>query len=392
MLKKAIILGAGPAGLAVADDLLRRTDIQPILLEPSFGPDELPEVNADPFLEYLIGLKPDVRKSFGWIRRIRIFFSRLWARLFLRRVHSLEDVIVNRFGWQLYLHFFKHYAEKVWGVPCNAILDGWEMPVTSGSPAGATSGAGDDPAAIALSVEQRGGKILHHQNIYAIYAVPHEICSVHVIDALTGELSLYTADYFFSTIPIRDLIRVVQAPVPEEVRNIVDHLLYRDVIRIDIELSQIAIPDQKRAKYPVLEAINDHLYVLGQELKVSRVTLDCKEGFENARGSVRVVMEYCCTKSDGFWAQPDKTIRSLAIDELEQMGLATTNDVVGVRLRRVEKAIPVYSGSYARIGTVKNYTGSFFNLFLVGHSDIYRGTTGRPGAVTLMDGPRRGFQ
>ena len=391
MLKKAIILGAGPAGLAVADDLLRRTDIQPILLEPAFGPDDLPETNADPFLEYLTGLQPDVRKNFGWFQRIRIFFSRLWARLFPRKEHSLEDVIVNRFGWQLYLHFFKHFAEKVWGVPCNAILAGWEGQVGSGAGSSAeVSDSGADPATIALRVEERGGKILHHQNIYAIYAVPHEICSVHVIDARTGELSLYTADYFFSTIPIRDLIRVVQAPVPEEVRNIADHLLYRDVIRIDVELSQIAIPDRQRGRYPVMEAINDHLYVLGQELKVSRVTLcgDCTPAPDSTRGSVRVIMEYCCTRSDGFWTQPDTTIRSLAVDELEQMGLATTNDVVGVRLRRVEKAIPVYSGSYARIGTVKNYTGSFFNLFLVGRDDVQGRSAARPGVVTLMDGPR----
>src|ERR1700749_3549024 len=33
--KKAIIIGAGPAGLTAALELLRRTDIQPILLEAS---------------------------------------------------------------------------------------------------------------------------------------------------------------------------------------------------------------------------------------------------------------------------------------------------------------------------------------------------------------------
>ena len=31
---------------------------------------------------------------------------------------SLEDFLINRFGKQLYLTFFKSYTEKVWGVPC----------------------------------------------------------------------------------------------------------------------------------------------------------------------------------------------------------------------------------------------------------------------------------
>src|ERR1700754_2583085 len=35
MSKKAIIIGAGPAGLTAAYELLKRTDIQPVLLEKS---------------------------------------------------------------------------------------------------------------------------------------------------------------------------------------------------------------------------------------------------------------------------------------------------------------------------------------------------------------------
>jgi len=35
--KQAIIIGAGPAGLTLALELLRRTDIQPVILEPVSG-------------------------------------------------------------------------------------------------------------------------------------------------------------------------------------------------------------------------------------------------------------------------------------------------------------------------------------------------------------------
>ena len=42
-----------------------------------------------------------------------------------REEHSLEDFIINRFGKQLYLTFFKSYTEKVWGVPCHEISAEW---------------------------------------------------------------------------------------------------------------------------------------------------------------------------------------------------------------------------------------------------------------------------
>jgi hypothetical protein len=41
------------------------------------------------------------------------------------RRETLEDFIINRFGKQLYLTFFKSYTEKVWGVPCNEISAEW---------------------------------------------------------------------------------------------------------------------------------------------------------------------------------------------------------------------------------------------------------------------------
>jgi len=38
---------------------------------------------------------------------------------------SLEQFLINRFGRELYLLFFKSYTEKVWGVPCDQISAEW---------------------------------------------------------------------------------------------------------------------------------------------------------------------------------------------------------------------------------------------------------------------------
>ncbi len=78
------------------------------------------------FFDYPIKLTADTLRKLGLIRTVKIGFSYLLARLFPRKVEkSLEDFLINRFGRQLYLTFFKSYTEKVWGVPCEAISAEW---------------------------------------------------------------------------------------------------------------------------------------------------------------------------------------------------------------------------------------------------------------------------
>ena len=52
--------------------------------------------------------------------------SYIASRLHQRKPEkSLEDFLINRFGRELYLTFFKSYTEKVWGVPCDQISAEW---------------------------------------------------------------------------------------------------------------------------------------------------------------------------------------------------------------------------------------------------------------------------
>jgi protoporphyrinogen oxidase len=181
MKKQAIIIGAGPAGLTAAYELLTRSDIKPIVLE-RFGymggisrtvrykgnrmdigghrffsksdrvmnwwlaqlPQEEPgqsEREDDvmlvrgrksriyflrKFFEYPIQLSAATVANLGAWRTLRIGFSYLKAMAFpIRKVENLEQFFINRFGRELYLTFFKSYTEKVWGVPCDKISAEW---------------------------------------------------------------------------------------------------------------------------------------------------------------------------------------------------------------------------------------------------------------------------
>ena len=38
---------------------------------------------------------------------------------------SFEDWVINRFGGRLYMHFFRSYTEKVWGIDPKLIRADW---------------------------------------------------------------------------------------------------------------------------------------------------------------------------------------------------------------------------------------------------------------------------
>jgi len=185
--KTAIIIGAGPAGLTAAEQLLAHTEIKPIVIEADtyvggisktvqhkgnrmdFGGhrffsksdkvmqwwmDKMPPQFSDEgkeirnpkthnkvmllrnrlsriyhrrkFFNYPISLTWNTIRSLGFFRSLALGLSYFKARLFpIKKENNLEDFFINRFGKKLYLTFFKDYTEKVWGVPCTEISPEW---------------------------------------------------------------------------------------------------------------------------------------------------------------------------------------------------------------------------------------------------------------------------
>ncbi|MDR3762545.1 MAG: NAD(P)/FAD-dependent oxidoreductase [Acidobacteriota bacterium] len=181
MTQTAIIIGAGPAGLTAAYELLSRTNIKPIVLERfdymggisrtveykgnrmdigghrffsksdrvmNWWLEQLPQEAPGQaereddvmlvrhrksriyflrkFFEYPVQLSAATLRNLGPWRTCKIGVSYLKAMAFpIRKVENLEQFFINRFGRELYATFFKSYTEKVWGVPCNKISAEW---------------------------------------------------------------------------------------------------------------------------------------------------------------------------------------------------------------------------------------------------------------------------
>ena len=78
------------------------------------------------FFDYPITLTANTLKNLGVIRMARVGTSYMISRVHqIKPEKSLEDFLINRFGRELYLTFFKSYTEKVWGTPCHEISAEW---------------------------------------------------------------------------------------------------------------------------------------------------------------------------------------------------------------------------------------------------------------------------
>ena len=173
------------------------------------------------FFAYPIQLTIDTLKTLGFVRTIKIMISFLYIRLFPRKPEkSLEDFIVNKFGKQLYLLFFKDYTEKVWGIEPSQISAEWGAQRIKGvslskAIAGAIKslrkrtkgdigqkgtetslieqflypkhGPGSLWEEIARQVEERGGKVYLHQDVQKIYVNEGKIQSVNTSNSQTGQ-------------------------------------------------------------------------------------------------------------------------------------------------------------------------------------------------------------
>ena len=478
-LRTAVIIGAGPAGLTAAYELLERTDVRPIVLEAT---DQLGGIArtvnykgnridigghrffskvdrvmewwlhmlplqrlADPkqqtityhhrstsvaggegpdpdqadrvmllrerrsriyfnrrFFDYPISLSPDTLKKLGIFRSARIGFSYIRSALFpIKPERNLEEFFINRFGRELYRTFFKDYTEKVWGVPCQDISAEWGAQRIKGlsitkaiahfvkklfAPKRDIAQKGTETSLIeqflypkfgpgqmwdvtAREVRERGGEILMRHVVTRFHTDGNRVTGVRVKRLDDGSEFDIDADFVFSSMPVRSLIRGMNAAVPDEVREVAEGLVYRDFITVGVLLKRLAVTD------PDGSPIKDNwIYIQEPDVLVGRLQI-----FNNwspymvaDRSTTWVGLEYFCYATDPMWTWTDEEMSRVAVEELVKMGLANASDVLDTVVIRMPKTYPAYFGSYDRFEVIRRWVDGFENLFLVGRNGMHR--------------------
>ncbi|GAA0536619.1 hypothetical protein GCM10009415_18040 [Chitinophaga japonensis] len=378
------------------------------------------------FFTYPIQLSLDTLAKLGLWTTIAIIFSYLKAQLLPRKPEkNLEDFMVNRFGQVLYKLFFKDYTEKVWGLPCNKISAEWGAQRIKGVSISKaiqhavqaamkrkekqnsndisqkdteTSlieqflypkfGPGQLWEEVARQVEEMGGRILMHHDVKRIYTNDDnsQVTAIAAINNITGETSYLEGDYFFSTMPVQELVGGLDGAVPDDVREIASGLQYRDFITAGILLKKLSFQDKKTGEWKPLQLKDTWIYIQEKDVKVGRLQLfnNWSPFMVKDPDTAWVGMEFFCNTTDDFWKKTDEDIKQLAIRELEKIGLASAANVLDTTVLRVEKTYPAYFGTYERFDVVREYIDKFENLFLVGRNGMHKYNNSDHSMLTAM--------
>ncbi len=359
------------------------------------------------FFDYPISLKAATFINLGAVRTVRCGVSYMRSALLPQREEkSLEDFIINRFGKQLYLTFFKSYTEKVWGVPCNEISAEWGaqrikglslkgvilhfLKKTFGRKASGdlaqkkteTSliekflypkfGPGQLWEHAAEMVKKGGGEIHFGIKIDRIHLNGSSVASIEGVNE-AGERVTYAGDYFFSTMPVRDLVRAISATdpaaVPAEVTQVSEGLMYRDFITVGLLASRLAVKEKDGSPLK-----DNWIYIQEPDVTVGRLQVfnNWSPYLVGAADKVWIGLEYFCNETDDLWKLPDDEMGRFAIAEIAKIGILNADDVEDFHVVHVPKTYPAYFGSYDRFDVIRRYLDSIPNLFLVGRNGMHK--------------------
>jgi protoporphyrinogen oxidase len=355
------------------------------------------------FFDYPISLTAATFRGMGLMRTVRCGVSYLRSALLPKRKEkSLEDFIINRFGNQLYLTFFKSYTEKVWGVPCHEISAEWGAQrikglslkgviahyfkkAFGGKQTGDISQKKTETSLIekflypklgpgqlwehaAELVKQGEGEIHLGIQIDRVNLIGNKVVSVEGVNS-KGERATYTGDFFLSTMPVRDLVRAISGPVPAEVTEVSEGLMYRDFITVGLLASKLAVTQKDGSPLK-----DNWIYIQEPDVMVGRLQIfnNWSPWLVSSQDKVWIGLEYFCNEEDPLWKLSDEQMAKFAIEEISKIGILKAEDVEDWHVVHVPKTYPAYFGTYGRFNVIRKYLDGFENLFLVGRNGMHK--------------------
>ena len=300
-----------------------------------------------------------------------------------KQEENLEEWVINRFGGRLYMHFFRSYTEKVWGIPCTEINADWaEQRIKNlslyAAVRNAISGANDTASLIeefqyprlgpgmmwekvADMVATRGGIVDLETRVTAIRRDGLRITEIET-DGPNG-VRIHPSDEVMSTLALTDLIGMIDPPPPQHVLEATAQLRYRDFLIVTLILDDAdPFPD-------------NWIYIHEPEVDVGRI--------QNFRAwSAEMVpnddtscigMEYFSNVGSDLWEMSDEALIEKASGELEALGLSTRKRVIDGAIIRQPKAYPVYDEHYrSAVETISGWLKTLGNFQTVGRNGLHR--------------------
>jgi len=341
------------------------------------------------FFDYPLRIR-NTLKGLGLVESFLMGLSYIRARLFPEREEkTFEQWVSNRFGRRLFGTFFKSYTEKVWGMSCSEISADWArqriknldfMAAARNALVGAKThgnkvvtslidqfhyprlGSGMMWERLQAKLAEKHIETRLNQQVIRIHHTGGRVTAVTARDG-QGRETRVDGEHFIASMPLRDLIRAMDPPPPQDVGNAANSLRYRDFLTVMLVVD-------------APEVFQDNwVYVHSPEVKVGRI-----QNFKNWSpemvpdpSKTSLGLEYFAQEGDELWTMSDDDLIDLARSECVRLGFATAGNVMDGAVVRMPKAYPVYDSKHGEsVEAIRNWIGTLKNLHPVGRNGQHR--------------------
>ena len=423
-----VIIGAGPAGLTAAYEMVKK-GIRPLVLERS----DL--VGGIARTECYKGYRFDIggHRFFTKVPEVERFWNEVLGKEFIRvprmsRIHyqgrffsypleawnavsnlglyestrmvlsylkwrvrphraeeTFEEWVMNRFGGRLYAQFFKTYTEKVWGIPCTQIRSDWAAQRIKGLSL---------KAAVMDALFRKGGagaKTLIKEFDYPALGPGQMWERVHDLVIEQGGEVLMKTDVVGLTLD-GDRVASIRVQTAGEAERVIVADQYINTMALDELVGRTDSPPPEVVEAAQGLAYRDFLivglimnkikafpdnwiYIHTPGVRVGRIQNfgNWSQAMLADPNKTSLGMEYFCNRGDDLWRMKDADLIQMAAAELEELELGRAEDVEDGLVIRQEKAYPVYDGDYRRhLETIRAWVNRLENFQTVGRNGMHR--------------------
>jgi protoporphyrinogen oxidase len=299
------------------------------------------------------------------------------------RIVSLEDWVVSNFGRTMFNLYFKEYSEKVWGLKCDRISEEWVATRIKGlslTVAVREALFKSKSRNVATLIERflypelgigrisdRFKEEIEKSNpLYtgcSAVQVNHDgrrILSVSTMDERSE--MLLEGKEFISSIPLTQLVTLLEPRAPTDVIRAARELRYRSTIIVAIMIDR--------------EKVTDLTWIYFPEEKIPFGRIHEPKNWSEKMappGKTALVVEYFCIENDDTWKKKDPELVTSTTKALAGLGFIKKEEVLDSKVIRIRKAYPLFEVGYEKkYDKIMEYLQNFENLQVIGRSGMFK--------------------
>jgi len=331
--------------------------------------------------------------NLGPVEAVRCLASYARARLQpVKNPRNLEDWVRNQFGWRLFSIFFKTYTEKVWGISTKELsadwaaqriksLDLWVVVRTALLPGRKSGRRGEIVTTLIDRFRYpRLGPGQMWERVSEISAAKgHPVLLGRSVEKITHERGA-----------VKSVSTRTEDGVTETHRgtHFISSMPMRELVaKLDPPAPETVRGAAGALGYRDFISIalmidranvfpDNWIYIHDPGVRVGRI-----QNFKNwspdmvpDQSKTCLGLEYFCFEGDGLWTTKDSELVALATEELGRLGICSAAEVFDGVVVRQRKAYPVYDDSYEEhVAVVRDYLAAALpNLYLAGRNGMHK--------------------